>query len=121
MDGIHHIALRVNDCVEAARFYEQACGLREVRRFLTDGEPRSIWLRAGSTVLMLERSIRGVGPDRGSGHILVFPVDDLAAAENRLRELGIAITDRTAATLFVSDPDGHRAGLSVYRFEETTP
>ena len=34
--------------------------------------------------------------------------------EQRLREAGIPVDDRTESTLFVSDPDGHRVGLSVY-------
>jgi hypothetical protein len=42
-------------------------------------------------------------------------VDDLAAWEARLARAGIPIVDRTAHTLYVHDPDGHRVGLSVYR------
>ncbi len=63
---------------------------------------------------MLERSLRGAGPTEGSGHVLAFEVDDLAATERRLDELGIPITDRTEHTLYVQDPDGHRVGLTVY-------
>lgn len=121
MDGafIHHIALRVRDCVASARFYEQAFLLHEVRRVESEGVLRAIWLRAGDTVVMLEHSIRGAGPAEGSGHVLIFPADDLAKAERRLADLGIAVVDRTLKTLYVRDPDGHRAGLSVHRFDET--
>jgi hypothetical protein len=28
----------------------------------------------------------------------------------------VAIADRTAATLYILDPDGHRVGLSVFEF-----
>ena len=49
--------------------------------------------------------------------MLVFAVQELAAWEARLREAGIPIDDRTAYTLYVRDPDGHRIGLSVYRFD----
>ena len=121
MDGtfIHHIALRVKDCAASARFYQQAFLLREVRRVESEGVLRAIWLRAGDTVLMLERSIRGVGPAEGSGHVLIFPAENLAEAERRLADLGIAVADRTLKTLYVQDPDGHRTGLSVHRFDET--
>lgn len=119
MDGIHHLALRVRDCLASARFYELAFGLREIRRFKEAGQVRAVWFRLnGGVVLMLERSIRGEGRADGSGHVLVFAAADLVAEERRLRGLGIAITDRTPSTIFVVDPDGHRAGLSVYRFVE---
>ncbi len=120
MSGVHHIALRVRDCAVSARFYEQAFGLREIRRVEAEGKLRAIWLAAGETVLMLELSLRGEGPALGSGHVLVFPTPDLAAAEKRFEALGIEVKDRTASTLYVSDPDGHRAGVSTFRFVETT-
>ena len=113
------MALRVKDCLASARFYEQAFSLREVRRIEDNGSIRAIWLRAGETVLMLERSIRGAGLREGSGHVLIFPALSLADAEKRLADLGIKVADRTPSTLYVEDPDGHRAGLSVFRFDET--
>jgi len=119
MSGVHHIALRVSDCAASAGFYGQAFGLREIRRVEAEGRLRAIWLGAGETVLMLELSLRGVGSDLGSGHVLIFPTPDLAASEKRFEALGIKVTDRTASTLYVSDPDGHRAGVSTFRFSET--
>ena len=119
MSGVHHIALRVSDCAISARFYEQAFGLREVRRVDSGERLRAVWLAAGETVLMLEHSLRGAGPAEGSGHVLIFEAADLAAAEARFEALGIAVQDRTASTLYVSDPDGHRAGVSTFRFIET--
>jgi catechol 2,3-dioxygenase-like lactoylglutathione lyase family enzyme len=113
--GIHHVALRVADPERSLAFYGGVLGLAEARRFAEeDGRVRSIWLRAGGSIVMLERAIRGPGPATGSGHVLAFAVDDLAAWEARLVAAGLAVAERTAATLFVSDPDGHRVGLSVY-------
>jgi hypothetical protein len=74
-----------------------------------------VWLEAGGALLMLERALRGEGAAAGSGHLLSFAVDDLALWERRLSEAGIPIDDRTAHTLYVRDPDGHRVGLSDYR------
>lgn len=111
---IHHVALRVADCQRAVAFYGGALGLRELRRFEEAGRLRAVWLSAGDSALMLERSLRGDGSEAGSGHVLSFAVDDLAGWEKRLSEAGVAITDRTDFTLFVSDPDGHRVGLSVF-------
>jgi hypothetical protein len=46
--------------------------------------------------------------------VLVLRVDALASWEARLFAAGVKVLDRTAATLFFLDPDGHRVGLSVY-------
>ena len=111
---IHHVALRVADPERALRFYSGVLGLDEARRFEEGGRVRSIWLSVGDAVLMLEREIKSAGAEAGSGHVLVFAVSDLAAWESRLAAAGVAIADRTAATLYVVDPDGHRVGLSVF-------
>jgi glyoxylase I family protein len=114
MVRIHHVALLVSDCDRSARFYAQVLGLRETRRQEDAGGLRSVWLAAGDAVIMIERALRGPAGAKGSGHLLCFAVDDLASWEARLREHGVAVEDRTASTLYVSDPDGHRVGLSVY-------
>jgi glyoxylase I family protein len=111
---IHHLALRVRDPERAAAFYGGVLGLAEVRRFAEAGSVRSLWLAADGSLLMLERALKGDGPDGGSAHVLAFAVDDLAAWEARLRGAGLKVTDRTAHTLYVSDPDGHRVGLTVF-------
>lgn len=91
-----------------------------MRRFREGGRLRSVWLEAGVTILMLEERLRGAGPDAGSGHLLAFAVEDLSAWEGRLRGAGVSVEDRTDATIYVRDPDGHRVGLSVYRLEGST-
>ncbi len=111
---IHHLALRVADCQRAAAFYAGLLCLGELRRFEEGGVLRAVWLALDGGVLMLERQLRGSGPETGSGHVLSLAVDELAPWEKRLTEAGVAITDRTDHTLFVSDPDGHRVGLSTF-------
>lgn len=115
---VHHIALRVADPVRSARFYA-ALGLAALATHVDeDGAPRSVWLALGDAVLMLERAIRPAdGATDGSGHVLVLAVADVAEAEARLAAAGAAAADRTAYTLYCRDPDGHRIGLSAYRFE----
>jgi catechol 2,3-dioxygenase-like lactoylglutathione lyase family enzyme len=118
--AVHHIALRVADVEQALAFYTGVLGLREKRRFAeVDGGLRSAWLQAGALVLMLERDLRGGGPEAGSGHVLAFAVSDLSAWQERLAIAGLHIDDRTDHTLFVRDPDGHRVALSDFAFEVT--
>jgi glyoxylase I family protein len=110
---VHHLALRIADCARSAAFYAGVLGFPEIRRFADAGRLRSIWLRAGDAILMLEIAVRGAGPDEGSGHVLVFAVDALPPWEQRLAAAQVAIDDRTAYTIYLRDPDGHRVGLTV--------
>jgi glyoxylase I family protein len=113
----HHVALRVADCERSAAFYGGLLGLAERRRLHDErGLLRAVWLDLDPGVLMLERALRGTGPQAGSGHVLAVAVDDLAPWEEALTAAGVHIDDRTPATLFLRDPDGHRVGLSVFRF-----
>jgi glyoxylase I family protein len=113
---IHHLALRVADCERSLRFYAGVLGLAERARQEEGGSLRAVWLSAGEVVVMLERGLRGRAGASGSGHVLAFAVDGLAEWEGRLRTAGVPVEDRTPNTLYVCDPDGHRVGLSVYRF-----
>ena len=113
---LHHLALRVSDCKRALAFYSGLLGLPEVRRIQEAGVVRAVWVAAGPVVIMLERSLRGAGPSEGSGHVLALEAADLASWERRLAAAGVTVDDRTAETLFVRDPDGHRVGLSIYPF-----
>lgn len=119
MSRLHHLALRVADLERSAAFYGGVLGLDELARHADPGGDerlRAIWFALGDAVLMLERALRGGGVGEGSGHLLALAVDDLGAWEARLAGAGVAIDDRSAATLYVRDPDGHRLGLSVHVF-----
>jgi catechol 2,3-dioxygenase-like lactoylglutathione lyase family enzyme len=110
----------VADPVGSVAFYSGVLGLPEVRRFEEDGHVRSIWLRAGECVLMLEREIRGAGPATGSGHVVVLDVADPDDWIARLARAGCPLLDRTAATVYFADPDGHRVGLTVHPRDRMT-
>jgi len=115
---LHHLALRVREPEASLAFYAGILGLGVLKRDPRGQGPlRSAWLQMGDAVLMLERELRGRGETAGSGHVLAFAVQDLAKTEERLKEAGIGIEDRTAHTLYIRDPDGHRVALSAFRFE----
>ena len=112
--AIHHLALRVADPDASLAFYGGVLGLPEVRRSDEDGRVRSIWVRCGDAVLMLERAIKPGPATAGSGHVLVLEVAALPEWERRLAGAGVDVADRTETTLYVFDPDGHRVGLTVF-------
>jgi catechol 2,3-dioxygenase-like lactoylglutathione lyase family enzyme len=112
--AIHHVALRVADPDASLAFYGGVLGLAEVRRSEEGGRVRSVWVRCGDAVLMLERAIKPAGTPSGSGHVLVLEVGDLPEWERRLAAAGVAVADRTGMTVYVLDPDGHRVGLTVF-------
>ena len=120
--SIHHVALRVADVERAVAFYRGLLGLPLLRRLdATDGCIRAVWLRAGPSVLMLEQTLRGEGEATGSGHVLALAVTDLAAWSEHLGKLGIRVSDRTGHTIYLTDPDGHRVGLTVFPTNCTEP
>jgi catechol 2,3-dioxygenase-like lactoylglutathione lyase family enzyme len=118
---IHHLALRVADLERSAAFYRDVLGLAELERNTDGAALRSIWLSAGDAVLMIETALRGSPGAAGSGHLLCFAVDDLEDWKRRLGAAGVAIEDQTGYTLYVSDPDGHRVGLTVYPAPAASP
>jgi catechol 2,3-dioxygenase-like lactoylglutathione lyase family enzyme len=119
MTPMHHLALRVNDAGRSAEFYGGLLGLRELSRYHdadADAGPRAVWLALGDAVLMLERALLPPGPTEGSAHVLVLGVEDLDVWAAKLAAAGVAVVERTGFTLYVHDPDGHRVGLSTFRF-----
>lgn len=112
---VHHLAFRTRDVSRLVAFYVDVLGLPVLRE--TPG--RSVWLRAGNTVVMIERS----EPDEpaipaGSRELIAFSVceEERAFLRERFLTLGIALDGETAFTTYVRDPDGRRVGVSTYPF-----
>ncbi|HSY23307.1 MAG TPA: VOC family protein [Polyangiaceae bacterium] len=114
---VHHIAFRSPDVDRLERFYAGVLRLDVVRR---NDERGSVWLRAGSTLLMLERADPGEAPAlqtrRDSLELVAFAIDarDRASWRERLAEASVSIEAETAHTLYFRDPDGRRIGVSSY-------
>jgi glyoxylase I family protein len=120
MRRLHHVALGALDVERVARFYREVVGLPEVARHDdADGALRSIWLSAGETVLMIERSsearerVEGVGP---GPFLLAFAVTpgERADLERALHAAGAAIESRSEHSSYLRDPEGNRVAISHY-------
>lgn len=122
--GVHHLAVKAADVERVARFYRDVLGLAEERRHQDDaGALRSIWLRAGASILMIERSTQSgaaqashaerseFSADPPGFHVLALSIDP---SDGPALAAELAIVHRTDYTLYVLDPEGNRVGLSSY-------
>jgi glyoxylase I family protein len=110
---IHHLAFRTGDLARLERFYVGALGLAVVRR----QEPRSIWLDAGGSLVMLEaRDADEPAHPTESKELVAFAIapDARPLVSGRLTRAGVTVEASTEFTLYVRDPDGRRIGLSSY-------
>jgi len=110
---IHHVAMRTRDPVRLEAFYAGVLGMSVARR---DGA-RSVWLRAGEAVVMLERADAHEPPvSPGTLELVAFAVAeaDLPGLRARFAAAAIPVEAETAFTLYVRDPDGRRVGVSCY-------
>jgi catechol 2,3-dioxygenase-like lactoylglutathione lyase family enzyme len=112
MLSLHHLALRTADVDRLEQFYAGVLGLSVVRR---DAARGSVWLRVGSSVLMLERAAPGEPPvATGTRELVAFSIDDREAWRARLARAAVDVEAETDHTLYFRDPDGRRLAVSTY-------
>ncbi len=110
---VHHLAFRTRDLARLERFYTDVLCLSIARR----DEDRSVWLRAGGTILMLERAEDGescvVG---GTKELVAFAIEapDVERWRRTLASNAIEVEGETGFTIYFRDPDGRRIALSHY-------
>ena len=108
-----HNNINVLDLAKSRAFYEDALGLREVRRKeAKDGSYVLVYLGDGRTGHLLELTWlrdRQEPYDLGDNEIhLAFTVDDYAAALAKHREMGVVCLENEALGIyFIEDPDGY--------------
>ncbi len=124
--GVHHVALKARDVRRTAAFYREVLGLEEIDRHHDDGKVRSIWLRCGGVIIMVERSEVWASGDGGPTepdpfdppglHLLALTIaaDARPSWARRLAELGHPVTQETDFTMYIRDPEGNRVGLSTW-------
>ena len=107
---LHHLALRTRDLERLERFYVELLGLAITKR-----SPRSLWLDAGGTIVMLEQADSGEpDPSSTSMELTCFAIApaDRATWSARLAAAGVAVEGTTQFTMYFRDPDGRRVALS---------
>ena len=119
---IHHLAIFTQTIESLSSFYKILLDVSSEREQQDSAGLRSVWLRAGGSLLMIERE-PVAGPGR---HVIVFATapGSLAAAEARLKAAGAqpegsesapgGMYLRTRFTIYGRDPDGNRVGLSSW-------
>lgn len=120
MTTLHHLALGARDPDTLAAFYRDVLGLQEVTRHFDGAELRSVWLRLGTGVLMIER----IPADTPHNPIKMAPGLFLLALQideaqrevwhDRLAAAGSPIQETTSATSYARDPEGNRIAVSFY-------
>ena len=109
-----HYNYNVIDLDKSIRFYEEALGLKELRRKeAEDGSFILVSLGDGETGFELELTwLRGWEKDHynlGDNEIhLAFTVDDMEAAHKKHQEMGCICFENPAMGIyFINDPDGY--------------
>lgn len=111
--NLYHTCISVLDLDKSKQFYEEAFGLKEVRRI--EGEDGSfilVFMGSEDNPYMIELTWmrdRKEPYDLGDNEIHVgFRVDDFDSAHKKHEEMGIICFENPAMGIyFVADPDGY--------------
>jgi len=120
--NIHHIAIASKDPENLSLFYENILGLVRIRTNFEASTVRSVWLQAGSSIIMIERCENDSRTTdaflyKKSGfHLLAFsisPGERIRLKENLLNH-SIAIEAESDFSIYFFDPEGNRLAFSHY-------
>ncbi|MGE0131961.1 MAG: VOC family protein [Blastocatellales bacterium] len=116
ISGFHHAGFLVTDIERAADFYENTLGLRALPRPELGFPGRWYDLNNGHQLHLMSvaEMPTHADPPRHDRHI-ALNVSDVAATEQQLRELGVAVSYGSgragAPQLFIRDPDDNTIEL----------
>ena len=108
-----HENLNVSDLQVSMDFYEEALGLKEIRRnTAADGEYEIVFMGNEETDFQLELTWLAAHPEKydlGDEEFhLAFRTDDFEAAHAKHEEMGcIAYENPDMGIYFITDPDGY--------------
>ena len=116
-ETLHHLAIKTTKVETLGSFYGEVLGLEELTRHHDERGLRSIWLKMGDGILMIERLDRQVSNHFGTQpgyHLLAFKINvqTRQAWEEKLQAHNCKVVRQSPYTLYCLDPDGNRVGLS---------
>ncbi|WP_242395019.1 VOC family protein [Anaeromyxobacter oryzisoli] len=125
--AFHHLAIQCADLDRCEHFYREVLGLAVLKRWPREGGggDRSVWLSVGSGeqagFLALERAEeplerRPWRDGRAGLHLFALRIapSERRGWEDRLEAAGVQVVHRTRWTIYFTDPEGNRIGLSHY-------
>jgi len=129
---LNHLAVKTHNVEGLAKFYTDILDLKETRRHNDEHGLRSIWLKIGTSILMVERSrstitqdgkkLTPFSDDPPGYHLIAFTIDEDEKNlwRQRLSSEKIRIENESEYTIYFRDPEGNRIGLSSFPAEDTT-
>lgn len=118
---MHHLAVVVANVEDAARFYVNVLGLREIRRWNdAEGQLRSIWCALGGDAFLAIERAATAGPRRDDAapgfHCIALGIrpDERTPWRKRCADAGVDVFRESPYTLYVRDPEGNIVGLSHF-------
>ncbi len=115
--GLHHLALKTPNPRRLAAFYRDVLLLEEQVRHVDADGLRSVWLKLGDGILMIERAAGDEtqpASDLSGWHLLALRIErnERDRWVERLASAGHRLRSSTSFTLYFLDPEGHRVALS---------
>ncbi len=116
--GIHHVDITVPKAVEGAarHFYGVILGMQEIPKPAILQKNGGAWFEAGRVELHVAVEEAAITNGQSKRHVC-YLVEDLAAAEQHLRDAGIVIVDDRQpiagwTRFYVRDPGGNRIEIA---------
>lgn len=110
--GLNHVGIRVSDAERSKKFYAAVLGLptRERPNFPMAGE----WYGIGPNMIHIIESKAGERKIDPAGPHFALDVEDLEAAKQRLKELGIEYLEAAAAASLIGNADRRLTGSQLW-------
>jgi len=118
LQRLDHVSLNVTDCARSIVWYRDVFGLPQLNQPTDDDEPVSMGtpgLQFG--LFQAQRTSPAREPESSGLRHIALVVDDLDAAQERLRENGVVFryeNHGNALSVYFNDPDNHVLELTTY-------
>jgi hypothetical protein len=111
---IHHLAILTTDPPRLAKDHVDLLGVSVLREHVDDQGVRAVWIDLGGAILMIERGAADGARGAGRGLDGLFLAVEPGTGPAWMTRLGARVTGRTPYTIYATDIDGNRIGVSSY-------